>query len=206
MTHPEVLDEQNVLLRLDNLEAEQRKLDALVSGWARGSATDPYFDHLYANTGIFYKSPIEGGQVQRLTTQNIVSDTDTAIIWTSQHLNNEDYISWSSVSNSTRIYIKTPGITEERGILVVAYAAWQGDSTVGQRELRMVTHRADATTIGALRDINTANAFVNSGVENSISVVYRPNSSHAFVTFEVRHDVGSDIDLFHARAALIRIF
>ena len=207
MTHPEVLDEQNVLLRLDNLEVEQRRLDALVSGWAKGSVTDPYFDNISANTGTFWKSPIEGGQVTRITTQTMASGAFTAIQFTTQHLNNADYIVWSSVSGeSSRIYIPTPGINEERGILVSAFVEWK-TSTVGFRDLALKTYRSDGSSIGGIIDREVPYKDTNTGEAVSLlTFVYRPNSSHGYVQLEPFQNTGGDLGIIQARLALIRIF
>ena len=75
MTHPRVLDEGNVQLRLDNLESEQRRLDALVSGWTRQGISDPHFDHIHVGHADFDILPHPVASL-RFASQNIGTGTD----------------------------------------------------------------------------------------------------------------------------------
>ena len=190
MTHPRVLDEGNVQLRLNNLEAEQRRLDSIVSGWTGMGGTNPYFNYMEVNQATFYTPPLESFRVRRIgTEQTIADDTWTAISW-NEITYNTGFMTISTATNSTRLTLgDNPIGNQDKVVMFFGHVGWAA-SSVGTRGIRMSLYSPNSTFVGTVQlELGLAStAFMS----QSFTIPFRFNSSGKFVTLEVYQDSGGD--------------
>lgn len=200
MTHPRVLDEQNILLRLDNLEMEQRRLDALVTGWARSGNTDPYFTFLRANEGHFDNPILLSARLNILSSITISNNTFTGIAWESSHFSHQSGSITFSTSNPTRVYLADSGGTN-KGFLFFGHYRFD-DSTVGVREIRRHITFRDGSTAIQMMDRDKANGFFDRTwcipiFDSGVNII-------DYYEFEVFQNSGGNLGLDDARIAILR--
>ena len=183
------------------LEQQYSRLNGLISGWA-GEGTEPYFNFLRARQSFFDFPPLEVARLRRTTTQVIPNATPTGLNFEESNWNT-GVIDWSSITNSSRLYIKRVGETGLRAYLFSVRLQWDG-STLGDRQIQIGTWRADETSHGVLeldrRDLQEANF----GAISATAFV-RGNSSVTFYTVEVRQGSGSTLAIANADVGIMRI-
>ena len=203
MTHPRVLDEQSVMLRLDNLEAEQRRLDSLVSGWTGAGGSNPYFNYMEANQATFYTPPLESFRVRRIgTEQTIADDTWTAVDW-NEVTYNTGFMTLSTATNSTRLTLgDNPTGNQDKVVMFFGHVGW-AESSVGTRGVRMALYSPNSTFVGSvtLELVHVSTSFE----AQSFAIPFRFNSSGKFVTLEVYQDSGGNSSLREAFLGGLRL-
>jgi len=207
MTHPEVLDESDVLLRLTNLEVEQKRLDDLIAGWTRGGVTNPYFDVLYANEGVFSSPPLEFTRVRDIVQASSVETATTHVIAWTDNIMNTGFIQFSTVVGvSTRLHVPTADANKKAVHISGQVALENTGSTVGGVILRLEAWRPDGTLNGAV-DVHRQDGPDDEDFHAyPFTHVLRVHSSITAFSLAVIQNSGTSMRIDNAYMNVLRVF
>ena len=187
------------------LRQEFDGIKGVVNGWTGGAGTDPYFTYLRARDGFFDKPIIESARFRRIGSNQEFANGVQAGINFDEETWNTGLFSWSSIINSSRIYLRTPASGQNQGILITGYAAWTTISTAGQRYIQIDQYRSDDTLIGGER-VATIFPIIEGESNQPFNLLMRANSSFAYITVSGFQSGGSTMSLTRCYLGLTRIF
>src|SRR3990167_6402917 len=196
---------ESARFRRINSDLEFDGIKGVVNGWTGGAGTDPYFNYLRARDGFFDKPILESARFRRINSnQEFANGVAAGVEWDEETWNT-GLFSWSSIINSSRIYLRAPASGQHQGILASGYASWTTISTSGQRYIQIDQYRSDDTLIGGERVV-TAFPVVEGEANMPFNLPMRANSSWAYIVVSGFQSGGATMSLPRCFLGLFRLF